>query len=253
MRSSVGLAVALCAFATPLAAQEADWDLSTAPAQELTLASLEFEGGALAAVQCQAGELNLILGGVPSSGAKTRSVLVTRADGQSRRMDLHAIEGSDLLRSSSARDVRFVGVGGDTTVASTEDEPRAFRMALDLPRHSANVNNVLTACGRALEDDRDALPDAEDLLTRLPSLEIASLPRFHPRIQLEISCIVSQGALTACRSDHESPSEPDVGARTARTANGVRLSLSDPAAAEGRVLDVVLTGTQIRRAGRSGR
>lgn len=253
MRSRLPLAFATCfltsgLMASSISAQDADvdWDyVETSP--RMAQASVEFGGGVLVAVQCQAEQLNVIIGGVPNSGEPTRSVLITRADGQSRQMELSAVEGSDLLRSWRAPDARFLRAGGQTTMASLPEDTHPFRMEVPLPTQKAGVDNVLTACGYSLADDRDSLTDVSDLVARAPLFDTPRLPRRYTRVTVELSCLVSEGRLAACRSEHETPIAPEVGAATARLADGRRLALKEGADAEGGVLEIVVVGSSARR------
>lgn len=234
-------------MAGSVVAQDDDWDFHAEPSKRLALASVEFGDGLLIAVQCQAAELNVIIGGVPGSDSSIRSVLVTRADGRSRRVVLSAVEGSSLFRSRNARDARFLKGSGQTTITSVPGDARPFRMDIALPSQATGVNNVLTSCGYALDDDRDFLTDVSDRLVSTPALEMAPFARTYTIVRVELSCLVSEGRLTACRSDHERPSAPEVGLATARLANGYRLSLKDGANADGGVLEIVVTGNRIYR------
>lgn len=211
------------------------------------MASVEFGEGVLVAVQCRNRQLNIIMGGIPRADQPTRSVSIIRADGKSRQTALSAIEGSALFRSSNAADARFLRAGGRTTVASLPRDPRPFQMALELPSRSAAVADVLTSCGHSLTDDRDDLRDVSDLLIRLPRIEMPELSRAYTAVRVELSCLVADGRLTACRSDRETPAAPEVGVATAQRANGLRLSLKDQAEAEGGVVEIVVTGNRVRR------
>lgn len=234
-------------LAGPALAQEADWDLSANPSQGVTTASVEFGEGVLLAIQCQNRQLSVIIGGIPGPDEPTRSVSITRGDGQSHNTVLAAVEGSALFRSRSPHMARFLRGGGQTAVASRPEDPRPFRMVLDLPRQSAAVANVLTACGYALAEDRETLPDISDQLTRLPRIQMPPFSRDYTIVSVELSCLVAEGRLAHCRSDRETPAAPEIGAATARLADGVRLSLKDQAQADGGVLEIVVTGNRIRR------
>ena len=120
-------------------------------------------------------------------------------------------------------------------------------MQLDLPPQSANLDRVLTDCAYPLVDPRDELADASDLIIAQPMIEMPTFSRRYTVVRVEVSCVVSNGRLTACQSDHETPPAPEVGRATARRANGTRVSLREPVAAEGRLLDIVVTGDRIYR------
>lgn len=242
------LAVGLSLVPWAAATQDADWDFHVDPSQERTRAGVQFSGGALVAVQCDAGKLSILLGGLPTAQTPRRSVLITREDGLSRLSVISAIEGSNLSWTDDARLARFLRASGQTTIASTTGDSRPFRMEIGLPTQPSHVDAVLSSCRYPLSDDRDALPDVSHLLTEGPMIEIPSIPRRYERIRVEVSCLVEAGRLSQCRSGHQTPSAPSIGAATARRANGQRVSLKPgtQAEAEGGVLDVVVVGSRIQ-------
>ena len=94
---------------------------------------------------------------------------------------------------------------------------------------------MLTACGYALEDDRDAIPRAA------PDLRLQRPPREgdvggRPGRSLELSCIIQNGAYSQCRADHFPKAMNVRSARSeALNRNGSRLHPDDAAANEGKV------------------
>lgn len=248
-RVTLGL-LGLCGslMATGAVAQDTDdWDFLVDPAKDLTVAGVEFGGGVSLAVQCQGGALSMIVGGAPLSTAPIRAVSLTRDNEPSRRSYLNPIEGSSLWKSGDARAVRWLRRGGKITIASIPGQPHPMRMQIDLPGQSANVDRVLTACGYPLADSRDELADASGMLAARPRLEMPPFPHRYTIVRVELSCIISNSRLTACQSDHETPSAPEVGAATARRANGARVTLNDGVNADGTLLEVVVTGNRIYR------
>ena len=220
-----------------------DWDFLVDPERkDLTVAGVQFEGGASLSVQCQGGMLSLFVGGIPMSGRNFRAFSIMGDDGLSRLSHFTRVEHTNLLHANDARAVRFLRTRERITIASSAGELQPMRMQLDLPALSANLDRVLTACGYPLVDSRDDLADVSDLIINPPIIEMPTFSRRYTVVRVEVSCVVSNGRLTACQSDHETPSAPEVGRATAQEANGTRVSLSDPAAAEGRLFDVVVTG-----------
>lgn len=254
MGSRLKLVSVLAALSTLFApsfvvAQDAEWDFASDPSKDLAVVSVEFAGGAFIAIQCQTRQLNVIFGGVPEAQTPARDVLITRADGATREAVLFPVEGSSLFRTPLEGHARFLRAGGQTTIISNSDDPRPFRMELALPTDPAGVNSVLISCGLSLSDDRDALPDVSHLLTTFPAVEMAPFSRDYTIVRVELTCLVSAGRLSGCRSERETPHAPEVGAATAQRANGRRLAIrrGGEAEAEGGRLELVVTGNRIYR------
>ena len=129
------------------------------------------------------------------------------------------------------------------TIASVAGEARPMRMQVNLPAQSANLDGVLTVCGYPLADPRDSMTEVSDLIIKYPALQLPQLDREFVVVRIELSCIVSEGRLTACQSDHETPAVPSLGAAMARRANGAEITLQDGAVAEGGLVDIVATAT----------
>jgi len=239
--------VAAAAFGWAAAQADDGWDVVADPARDRVAAGVQFGGGVSFAVQCQAGQLTVALGGMPTTDASIRHFDATRGGGASRLTWWNTHPGSPVLTSTDVRAVRFLRAGGNVTFASAAGEARPSRMQIELPTNPAGLDQVLTACGSPLVDPRDALTDVGDLLLEGPRVEIFGDLSRYPAIRVEISCVVRGGKMADCQSDHETPSAPQVGRETARHANGYPLKLSDPAAAEGRIVEVVVTGSRIRR------
>lgn len=245
--------LALSGSATGAAGQDTDdWDILADPERDLIVAGVQYAGGVSINVQCHAGWLNLIINGIPTSSEPFRVFSLTREDGLSRKVHFTPAPDGVHWKSEDARAVRFLKTSGKVSITSVAGDTNPVRLEVDLPTQSANLDRVLTGCGYPLTDPRDQIPDATAFLLApprpdMPASAMDSFPRHASAVRVEISCIISQRRLSACQSDHETPSAPDVGTATARRANGTRVSLSDAAAAEGTNLDVVVTGSRVRR------
>lgn len=247
-RSILIAAVGIGAAAQANAQTSDDWDVSTDAGRRLTVASVEYESGALLRVQCQAGQLDVAISGLPASPADSRPYARSLPDGRLiQSYWTGAPATGTLLSGEPVRDARSFKAGGALKLASGADAHPPLSIDLDLPSQSNGIDQVLTACGRPLVDPRDMLIAVNDLMLEAPSLEISDKAARYSDIRIEISCVVAAGRLAECQSDHETPTAPEAGEDTARLANGHRLRLRDPAAAEGQLLDVVLTGKRIRR------
>lgn len=226
-----------------------DWDFATNPSQRLTVAAVQYSSGVLLRVECRDGQLALGVSGLDSVSFRGRRLDRTLSDGTIVPTYWEAArDGSSLVMNYPVRFVRSLKAGGPLILDTPAGTTLPIHIRLDLPSGSTGVDQVLTACGYASVDPRDQTPELDALLLQVPGLEVAG-PAFHYRqgIQIEVSCLVADGRLSACQSDHEVPRDPEVGAATARAANGKTLRLTDVAAAEGRLVDVVVTTGRTRR------
>lgn len=223
-----------------------DWDLQRDEATGLIAASIEYASGVGLRVQCQSGVLSLGLGGLPKATSRLRRFDATRGDGVTRSMVWRSVAEGQVLVSNAVRDARFLKTGGVLTLASTAGEADPVRVQLDLPSQSTGIDAVLEACGRPLTDLRDGLASADSLLTAAPTVVMAA-PRTREPVKLELSCLVANSRLSACQVDHETPANSGAAAPTAQRANGALLQLSDPRAAEGRVIDIAVTSEHFPR------
>lgn len=238
----------LLGTATTASAQDTDdWDFIADSAKNISIAGLQFSGGVSVNVQCSSDHLNLILGGLPNSVEPLRAISMTRENGAAQRSYLTLVPDSALWKSDDVRAVRFLRNSGKIIITSAVGDHHSMRMEIDLPAQSNNLDRVLTACGYPLNDPRDQLVDVVDLLVTRPVLDMPPFSTRYTVVRVELSCIVSEGRLSACQSDHETPRAPEVGIASARRANGTRVSVTDVLAAEGRRFDVVLTGNRVYR------
>lgn len=231
-----------CAAPPAVALDEDDWEFAEDPARQLTVAAVRYEGGQAIVAQCQEGRLVLIVTGLPD-GEDIRRASATRGDGRSRDQIWAPVAGAGTYRSASpGRDSRFLRGGGAYVMRAAEGGATPFNATFDLPAQSSNLDRVLTACGWALEDDRDLLAEAD--VTLDPPRRNDDRPRYRlpPVPEREVSCVVRDMRLRDCRADHP-PSERTSNTRSLKSAlEGERVYApagSDPAAAEGRVFNAI--------------
>ncbi len=218
-----------------LAQADDDWEFAEDAALELTVAAARYDAGVSIIAQCSRNKMTISLVGLPATTAPSRRLDATRSDGAVDAQTWEVREGGALSSSLPARDGRFLRVGGELRLRSAAGQTPSIAASFDLPTQHANLDRVLTACGYALEDDRDALPRAD------PDLRLARRPARgstggRPGISHEISCIVRDGAYQACRTDRTTSGHSAGDARRgANGENGRRLHPDDAAANEGRV------------------
>jgi hypothetical protein len=225
-----------------------DWDYGEDPAKQLSAAMVEYEGGKTILVQCLAGDLTVAIVGLPQHPSESLRAEVRRPDGR-RSLTTWSSRTADVRVSGTpGRTARLLRGGGGLDLASAPNEAPPMRAQFDLPVQSAQLDRVLTACGRALVDERDLRPDGTDHVADLSwSGPIAE--RLQARTtgqgglrQAEVSCVIGAGGrLRACQLEQELPSASDYGRAAVAAAEGQAVTLTNAAEAEGTVLHFVLS------------
>ena len=250
MKVAAGIAVTglamLVAFAPVRAQQVADgWDLAVDAPNESVSASIEYASGVAVVVQCRSGGLVTAISHTPLSNSNSRRAVLTRGDPFSPNVEWEtAAGGTAISRDPSV--VRFLRRGGPVILQSTDDDPAPFSASLELPASGAAVDQVLTACGSPLNRDHDAAPSATGLLLAAPAVEMPSaamLQNGTPQT-VYLSCLIRSSRLADCLSEYERPRNPRAGAAAARSADGTRVRVRDPAIAEGKRIEIVVTGAR---------
>lgn len=243
------MAVAVALSASPSGAQPDDgWIVQQSA--ELVSASIEYSSGLAVVAQCRSGQLAMAILNMPPDAHGSTGYQVERPGRRAITTFWERQEdGTTLLARSNPRLIRFLREGGTLSLRGTGGPQRNLRLDLDLPPDPAGLDAVLRACRYPLANDRDELEGAENEISEAPTLEMPAriLSRSRPVFQVEISCVIENGRYSSCRSERETPSDPQDGATVARQLNGVRVRAADPLALEGRVLNVTVTGNQVRR------
>lgn len=242
----LAVAASLCALACAggqaAPVQDDDWEFVEDPAQELTLAAVRYEGGQSILAQCQRGRLVLLLTGLPE-GEEMLRVAASRADGRVTAQRWTPVVGPGTYRSvTPGREARFLRGGGAYVVRSPVGAATTVNATFDLPGQSANLDRVLTACGWALEDDRDLLEEADVTLDPRsarrppPPFRVPSVP------EREVSCVVRETRFRDCRADHPPSASTSNTRSLIRAVQGEEAHVpigADPASAEGKVFRVI--------------
>lgn len=213
----IGLALSVAlAGASPARAQDGveDWDLTIDPAQQVSLASLDFGGNALA-LRCKGGVLDFLLTGVPATTESFRTVRVTAGGIVDEPQTWLTQPGLSVLSPSEpGRLARLLRAGGELVLrvepASADD--RSLRYQLAIPPSGAALDRVLSACGEALTEDWDLRPRLGPdqsvtwtYQTQPEYPEIAALAGA-PHGVVRIACIVPDaGRFRDCRALSETP------------------------------------------------
>lgn len=237
------LSAVLCLGSTGASAQEDDdWEFAEVPAQQLTVAAARYEGGQMIVAQCRRGGLTLVVTGLPE-GEEMLRLAATRADGRAAAQIWISAGAPGAYRSvSPGRETRFLRGAGAYVVRTAVEAPTAVSGTFNLPARSANLDRVLTACGWALEDDRDLLVEADVLLER-PRRGGEPAPYRPPAApEREVSCIVRDMRLRDCRADHPPYARTSAAASLLRALGGQEVHVpvgADSAATEGKVFHVL--------------
>ncbi|HUH23528.1 MAG TPA: hypothetical protein VLZ51_05655 [Brevundimonas sp.] len=219
-----------------------DWDFAVDPARQLTVASVAYAEGSTLFAACLNDTLTVGVRGLPTPSVATRWFERHFDDGRMESSYWEASgTGTGLISDAPARVARSLRSGGQLVLISAPDGEVPIHLALDLPTQSANLDRVLTACGRPLESPHDRAPPLGKLLEQTPAISPPPSARYSS-FQVEIDCIVADGRLSACLSEHQRPADKGLGAAVAREANGVRVKVSDPIAAEGGWVQILVTG-----------
>lgn len=243
LMSALAVAAALTVPVSAQAQSQDDgWEYAEEPAQRLTVAAVRYEGGQMIVAQCREGALTLVIGGLPE-GPDILHLNAVRADGRAAHQIWASVDDAGSYRSASpGREARFLRGGGIYTVRTAADATTAVRGSFDLPADASNLDRVLTACGWALEDDRDMLDEAVVTLERpnarsdRPTYRLPSVP------EREVSCVVRDLRLQDCRADHPPSARTPNTRSLLRAVQGERAYVplaSDPASAEGKVFRVI--------------
>lgn len=241
MRTMIPVLAAMLSLQPAMAfAQDDDWEFQQDAGRKLTVAAVRYDDGKAIIARCQDGDLKLVVVGLPEMTGSIVYLEGRRPDGRRDIQAWNPQSGGDAAALSSgvpARDIRFLRGGGAWGFYTLPGAPRAMRASLELPAQSANLDRVLAACQRSLQDDRDALPRA-----KFGASEASSPSDAKPRPPVrrgqvigvaDISCIIRDLRFTDCRADYE---RPEGAAEDSLRQNSRRLEGEDRNALEGTVV-----------------
>jgi hypothetical protein len=217
------------------AQSDEDWEFAEDAARNLSIAAVRYENGTSVVVQCVGEELKVGLVGLPATTATSRRLQASRTDGATDAQVWQSTGQGTLASTLPGRDARFLRADGEFTVRSAAGEAAPVTASFTLPSQHANLDRVISACGYAVEDERDSIPRADPDLRmqrRLPEGSTGGVPGR----SMEVSCIIKDGAYQECRSDQVRERQTASSARReANRWNGRRVHENDAAANEGRV------------------
>lgn len=191
------IAAAACVLtpAAAMAQETDDWEYGEDAARGVSAAVSRYDTGHAIVVQCRAGELSVVVQGL-ELGEGRRDLRVARTDGRRDDQPWRAMTPTAGGAEMPGRAARMLRGGGAVQFRTLEGTPAA-RLGLELPAESASVDRVLTACGRLLQDERDALPvfkgepDRRSLEQALNRRDLRT-PGTEVPAAAEITCIVGE-------------------------------------------------------------
>lgn len=160
----LGLAVSMIA-ASPVVAQDDDWDMTRDRPKRLVSAHITLSSGLVLAARCMGGRFDALIAGLPAAaaGGETRTLRLTIGDDDEYGSTWNvATNRTVAIADYPAAMARSWRKGGRFQVAIPGGAPNGgtLRHDVTLPASSAAIGETLTACGKPLEDARDALlPD----------------------------------------------------------------------------------------------
>lgn len=215
-----------------------DWEHEVDASGQRQIAAVRYATGQGIIVQCQDGDLKVVLLGLPTTTGPGRTVIATRADGRTDRQTWTAVaDGAALIATLSGRDARFLRGGGRFELNAAEGEAQPLRAVFDLPTQWSRLDQTISACGWALEDERDALARAPADLTMGAAQAALASSNAQDRLTgvIDVSCVIRSQALTDCRADHQRPLSRARDQTSAASLNGRGVATADPQGGEGSV------------------
>lgn len=249
-----GVALALVAFAiTPWAvsAQEPageDWQIVRGAEPGSVVAAAGFDNGISLIARCSKNVFDLILTGLPeATGRDVARELIFIVDHEADEKPYAWTVGDDRTVAFSrlpALIARQLADGGNLQIIiPAPPGGRRTRYIMELSRSNSVIEEILTACGRSLEDPRDNQIEGDGI--RLPTgITWRAQPRpefpssafsFTNYGYATLSCVVgAQGKPEQCQIESEQPPGFDFGRAAVRATRAARLGQSDDARAAGR-------------------
>lgn len=241
--------VSLLTAAEPAVAQEApapgDWDLIRDERQKVVMAYTVFDVGLGLSVRCHDGVYDAVIGGLPPAGdRRTRRLGISFGDDPRHEMEWNvAVEDTMAVSPLPAPLARRLREGGrmQVVVPGGAEGGRNLRYDLELPASSAAIDETLKACGRPLEDPRDAELESLGVDGLFGGVRWLVRPRpeypmghsTYTRGFATVTCLTTtEGRLRDCVIEAEHPREAGFGDAVVRSTRRARL---EPTEGEGPV------------------
>lgn len=237
MRMKIVSTLVLVAGAGTALAQDApdDWEMIRQPDRKTVVAFVPLSSGLTIAFRCVDGVYGAIIGGLPEANRSTKTRTLTISVNGGEPDDTRWNVTTDrraVLADYPAPFARELREGGAVSIVIPRGaaDGRNLRHNLTLPASSTAIDETLTACGRPLEDARDAL---------LPEIAEGGLPDgvtwgrqprpVYPQTNYAegyavLSCVVEpDGKPSQCQVESEFPHDAGFGRNALRSVEAARL------------------------------
>ena len=237
MRSKSLITFFLLAGSSAAMAQDAtdDWEVIRQPEQKTIFAFVPLDSGLTIGFRCVDGVYGAVIGGLPEASRNARIRTLSIAVGDDEPGDSRWNVTTDrtvALADYPARLARELREGGAVSIVvpGGGGNGRNLRHNLILPASSTAIDETLTACGRLLEDPRDALvPEITE--SGLPDgVTWARPPRpTYPRNNYAagyavVTCVVQpDGGVHQCEVESEFPVDGGFGRNALRATDDARI------------------------------
>lgn len=213
-----------------------DWEIVRQPEEKTVFAFVPTTTGLLIGFRCVDGVYGAVIGGLPEAWrrTRTRTLTITVNDDEPRSSVWNvATDRTAALADYPAPIARDLREGGRISIVIPNGggEGRNLRHELTLPASSAAIDETLTACGRPVQDPRDALlPEIAE--NGLPDgVTWARPPRpTYPRNRYAegyavVTCVVQPDAsVRQCEVESEFPTDGGFGRATLTATEAARIN-----------------------------
>lgn len=244
------LTICIVFVAGPASAQASPDDWEFIDQQNVRAARVQFDSGLSVVVRCQDAGLETYIVGLPVDPEVElgrRTIDYAFGDAALRPSTWQTSEnGRGIFADVPAPLARRFRAGGELQLRLPGREGRpSQRYVVRLPTSESSIDRVLTACGRPVEEARDALrrderSDAPDeASSSAPTWRQLPRPSYpEPALRRRVSgmavlsCLVQEGGrLDACQVEVERPMGAGFGAAALRSARDARLDAQGEASA----------------------
>lgn len=215
-----------------------DWDMTRNPSKKAVLAHIGLSSGLTIATRCLDGKFDVMFAGLPAAPGRelTRSLTLTWDEKPERGSTWNVTTDRTVaVADYPAATARQLREGGRlrVTVPNGAGPGRNLTHDVELPPSSAAIAETLSACGKPLEDPRDALlPDvpagglsAPAVWARAPQITYPSSSRYAAGYAV-VTCVTqADGMLDDCVIESEHPTDGRFGEAVLRSLRRARVDI----------------------------
>lgn len=217
-----------------------DWDITRDPSKKLVAAHIGLTSGLTIATRCLNDRFDVMLAGLPAAPGRdpTRSLALAWDEKPEKRSTWNATTDRTVaIADYPAATARKLREGGrlKVTIPNGAGPGRNLTHDVELPPSSAAIAETLTACGKPLEDPRDALlPDvpagglsAPAVWSRAPRVAYPNNPKYVTGYAV-VTCVTQpDGSLADCVVESEHPMDGRFGEAVLQSTRRARVTIPD--------------------------